>query len=349
MAKTNSTVEQYERIMKDLRSKTYKSIYVLLGNEPYFIDEISNYIAQNVLAKEEQEFNLMMLYGENTTAKQIDVAARRYPMMCERQVLIVKEAQQIKKIEELAGYVSNPLKTTMLVICLKGKALDKRTSFYKSLVKAGEVFDSESFKSYDTAIVDWIVNYLKNKNCKIDNKAATLLVEALGTELSKIVSELDRLIMSLPVGTSQITVEHVETLGVSKDFNSFELCSALMQKNALKVHQIINYFDKNPKNFDLPSTLGAIFSQFTKLFSYQMLRAKYKSTAIPAADLQEVIGVHPFIITKDYVPAAAKFTTSKVANIITEIRRCDMRSKGWGAANANSGDLLKELAYVIMY
>jgi DNA polymerase-3 subunit delta len=350
MAKTNPTTDNYSRILSDLRGGTYKPIYVLMGEEAYFIDQISNYIAQNALPPSEQEFNLITLYGENVTAKEVDVAARRYPMMSERQVIIVREAQQIRRLEDLENYAKTPVPSTVLVLCVKGKFIDKRTAFYRALLKVGEVFESELFKSYDATIGDWIAGYLKTQQCTIDRAATAILVEALGVELSKITSELDRLRMMLPPNTTKITAEDVEKLGVSKDYNNFELCNALMQKDIYKTQMIVNYFEKTPKSFDLQSTLGAIFSQFTKLFAYLMLCKKYKSPAsIPEIDLQEVIGLHPFIIKKDYAPAAAKFSPAKARSVIDAIRYCDMRSKGWGGATTQSGDLLKELVYLILH
>jgi DNA polymerase-3 subunit delta len=350
MAKPNPTTDNYERIMNELSAKQYKPIYMLMGAEPYFIDAITNYIAQNVLTPDEQAFNLTMLYGETTSAREIDVAARRFPMMAERQVIIVKEAQQVKKIEELARYAAKPLPSTLLVLCFKNKTPDKRTAFYKALAKTSEMYESEPFKSYDTGIFDWIMKYLQAKGYAIERSAAARLVEALGTDVAKIVSELDRLMMMLPAGTKKITPTQVEYLGVSKDYNSFELCSALMHKDKKKVQQIINYFEKNPKNFDLQPTLGVLFSQYTKLFGYQMLRIKYKGLPeIPAADLQAVVGVPPFIIKKDYAPAAQKFTSSKTAQILSAIRQCDVRSKGWGGAQLSGGDLLKELSFIITH
>jgi DNA polymerase-3 subunit delta len=349
MAK-NLTIENYNRIMHDLHGSMFKPMYVLMGEETYFIDQISNYIAQNAVPPEQQDFNLITIYGENTTAKEIDMAARGYPMMGERQLIIVKEAQQIRGIEELDGYAKNPVPSTILVICIKGKTLDKRTAFYKTLLKTCEVFESELFKTYDAGIVDWIADYLQQSGIGIDYAASALLVEALGVELTKITTEIDRLLMMLPLNTTKITAEHVELLGVSKDFNNFELCSALLKKDAVKVHRIINYFTKTPKSFELQSTLGAIFTQFSKLFAYQMLRKKHGShSKIPAADLQEVMGIHPYVIAQEYAPAIDRYSPQKTVEIISYIRDCDMRSKGWGGTTSDSGDLLKELAYLILY
>ena len=336
----HSASENCRRIINDLQSGIYKPIYVLMGEETYFIDQISSHIAQNILPPSEQEFNLITLYGEDVSAREIDVAARRYPMMSERQVIIVREAQQIRRLEaDLETYAKNPVPTTILTLCIKGKTIDKRTAFYRALLKTGEVFESELFKSYDASINDWIAQYLHAKGYAIDRPAAALLVEALGVELSKITGELDRLLVMLPPTPPKITAEHVEKLGVSKDFNNFELCSALLHKDIRKSLMIVNYFNKTPKSFDLQSTLGAIFGQFAKLFAYLMLCQKYRSpAAIPEADLQEVMGIHPFVIKKEYAPAAAKFTPSKTARIIADIRSCDMRSKGWGGAAAPSGE-----------
>jgi DNA polymerase-3 subunit delta len=365
MVKTSSaTIENFNRIMHDLQSGIYKPIYVLMGEEAYFIDQITNYIAQNILSAAEQEFNLFTLYG-NESAGEIATAAQRYPMMCDHQIIIIKDAYKYvtSKIADnedgesnnanqnpFEVYAQNPSPTTILVLCIKGKSIDKRTAFYKGLQKAGEVFESEQFKGYEQPLRDWIADYVRSKGCSIDRNAVELIISAMGVDLTKIVSEFDRLQMMLPQNTAQITSEHVEMLGVSKDFNSFELCNALMQKDAVKAHRIINYFCKTPKSFALPETLGAIFGQFSKLFGYHMLCKKFGShNKIPLADLQLIMGSMPaFIIQKEYAPAAAKFSPHKTAEILSAIRSCDMRSKGWDGTAIDSGNLLKELACGIL-
>ncbi|GHT10692.1 DNA polymerase III subunit delta [Bacteroidia bacterium] len=346
---TNPTPGNYETLLKELKQKNYKPIYLLMGTEPYFIDSISTYLAQNVLTEEEKAFNLTTLYGNSCDVSQIDSVARRYPMMSQYQVVIVREAQSVKKIEELEKYVSKPLNSTILVLCFNEKKLDKRKALYKNIVKNGVVFESEEFKSYDSNLSTWVSNYVKTqKHCSIDSTTIALVIEALGIDLSKIVSELDRLMMMLPQGTTQITAQHIEFLGISKDFNIFELSNALLQKDAIKAYRIVFYLE-NLKDFNISSVLSNIGDTFAKLFAFQMLKTKYAPKMPPDVELQEVIGIHPFLVKQNYAPAAGKYTPSKTRQIIEQVRRLDMRSKGWEGTAPNGGDTLRELVGIILH
>ncbi|MDR0566009.1 MAG: DNA polymerase III subunit delta [Prevotellaceae bacterium] len=336
----------YERIMSDLKNKIYKPVYLLMGEEPYYIDLISSYIQEHVLGEAEKTFNQTVLYGRDVSAKAVIEAARRFPMMGSYQVVAVREAQLIRDIEKLEGYVGSPLKSTILVICYKGKAVDRRTSFYKQTAKAGEVFESAA--PYEDRLPDWIISYLTAKRCAIDAVAAKILADYLGADLTKIVNELDKLAVIVPPN-SKITAEHIErNIGISKDYNNFELCNAITTGDVLKANRIIMHFERNAEKNPLPMIISQLFSQFCKIFLLHMLKAKYKNAPIPDADIQGVMGVNLFF-RRSYDAAARRFTSTKSAEVIALLREFDMRSKGWNNASTGYGDLLRELTYKIMH
>jgi DNA polymerase-3 subunit delta len=336
----------YERIMSDLKNKIYKPVYLLMGEEAYYIDLISGYIQENVLDDAEKTFNQTVLYGRDVSAKAVIEAARRFPMMGSCQVVVVREAQLIRDIDKLEIYVSKPLKSTLLVVCYKGKAVDKRTSFYKQSVKVGEVF--ESVAPYEDRLPDWIISYLSSKKRTIDTVAAKILADYLGADLTKIVNELDKLAVVVPKD-SKITAEHIErNIGISKDYNTFELCNAVAAGDVLKANRIIMHFERNAEKNSLPAITTQLFSQFCKIFLLHMLKAKYRSTSIPYTEVQGVMGINTFFL-KDYEAAARRFSSTKSAEVIALLREFDMRSKGWNNASSGYGDLLRELVYKIMH
>ncbi|MDR1341973.1 MAG: DNA polymerase III subunit delta [Prevotellaceae bacterium] len=349
MAKPNfsGVKSSYERIISDLSKKIYKPIYLLMGEEAYYIDLISNYIQENVLSDADKTLNQTVLYGRDVNSKVVIEAARRYPMMSTCQVVVVREAQEIKdSIEKLGIYVNSPLKSTILVICYKTKTVDKRTTFYKQIAKVGEVFESAS--PYDDKIPDWIVDYLKSKQRTIDASAAKILADYLGDNLSKIVNELDKLAVIVPQ-SSKITAEHIErNIGVSKDYNPFELCNAINSGNVLKANRIIMHFEQDPDSNPIPRIMIALFSNFNKIFLLHMLKAKYKNAAIPSTEIQGVLGIVPFLL-RGYEDAARRYSSTKAAAVIALLREFDMRSKGWNNASTGYGDLLREMAYKIMH
>jgi DNA polymerase-3 subunit delta len=343
MAK-NLTLENYERIVADLQRKIYKPVYLLMGTEPYFIDRIANRISQQILTEEEKAFNLLTLYGEDCTVQQVHESALRYPMMSNHQVIIVKEAQNLKGFDNLDVYAAMPQPATILVLCFKGKSVDKRKMVFKNTQKNGEVLESTPFPAYGNDLENWIIAYLKQQNRAIDSRASHILTEALGEDLTKITNELDKLQVLLPQNTLKITADEIERyVGISKDFNAFEFCSALMQKDAFKANRIINHFEKNPKEFSITATMSSVFTQFSRLFAYQMLKSRYKAKYIPEEELRNVVGIHPFIIKKEYEPAILKFNAPKTARILSQIRIFDLRSKGWHNETTAPCDLLREL------
>ncbi len=330
----------FDQIMADLKNKIYKPIYFLMGDESFYIDQITDYINNNVLAEAEKAFNQTIVYGRDVEIKDIDNLARRYPMMSSHQVIIVKEAQTVKNIENLVYYAGNPLKSTILVINYKYKKLAKNKKLYKEIAKNGLVFESK--RLYDNQIPTWINKYLNNKLYTIEPVASALLNDYLGTDLSKIVNELDKLIISLPEN-SKITTKHIEeNIGISKDYNNFELQNALAKKDILKANRIINHFGKNQKANPFVLTISSLYFYFRKILVYHFL--KDKSNGNVAATLQ----VNPYFV-KDYQTAARRYNPKKVVQIISFLREYDLKSKGVDSVNANPEELLKELIFKIMH
>ena len=330
----------YEEIISNLQKKIYHPIYFLMGEESYFIDKISDYIAEHVLTDAEKGFNQTVLYGKDLEPHVIISHARRFPMMANHQVIIVREAQNIKKIEDLEPYVKNPLNSTILVINYKYKTVDKRKTFSKLLDQKGILFESK--KIYDNQLPAWISSYLKIQNYSIVPQASAMLAEYLGADLSKVANELDKLIISLPAGT-QITPDHIEkNIGISKEFNVFELQNALGERDLLKANRIINYFGANSSSNPVPMTISSLFSYFSKLLNYHFLEDKSQNNV--AAALQ----VHPFFV-KTYVSAAKNYSIKKLVEIVSILREYDMKTKGWGNVSASPADLQREMIYRILH
>jgi DNA polymerase-3 subunit delta len=331
----------YEEIMSDLKNRIFKPVYFLAGEEPYYIDLISNYIEEKVLPEAEKSFNQMILYGDDTNIPSIIDIARRFPMMASHQVIIIKEAQALKKIEDLAFYLEKPLSSTILVICHKYKTLDKRTKLFKTLESHGVYFESARVRDY--LIPGWIERYLMLKGIKTDPNASAMLTEYLGTDLHKIVNELDKLIITLPDGKPMITTSLIEkNIGISKDYNNFELQKAVGEKNLRKANMIVHYFANNPKDNPLTLTIASLFTYFSKLLTFHYLTDKSKNNV--AATLK----VNPFFV-KEYENSATKYNVAKTVQIIALLRVYDMRSKGFGDPGTEPGDLLKELVYRILH
>jgi len=290
-----------------------------------------------------------VVYGKDVTGQSVVDLARRYPMMSNQQVVVVKEAQNLKDkdLDAIEVYLRTPLPSTILVICYKGKAVDKRKSFYKLAQKIGDVL--ETAQPYDSELSGWISTYLKSRQCSIDTGAAAILAEFLGADLGKIVNELNKLMVLLPQGTTKITAEHIEkNIGISKEYNTFELNSAISQGNVLKANRIVQHFEKNPKNNPMVLTISSLFSHFLKLFTYHMLRAKYKGAPIPDTEVRGTMKIEPFFL-REYEAAARRYNPTKTAEIISLLREFDMRSKGWNNVSTEDGDLLRELVYKIMH
>ena len=332
-------MDEVIKIVNDIKSGNIKPIYFLMGEEPYYIDKLSDYIEENVLTEEEKAFNQTVLYGRDVTIEDIISTAKRYPMMAERQVVIVKEAQDlIKTIDKLENYAENPMITTVLVICYKYKTLDKRKKVTKSIAKNGVVFESK--KLYENQVGEWIKRVLAGKKYAIEPKANAMLVEFLGTDLSKVNNELEKLQIILPVG-STITPKHIEeNIGFSKDFNVFELRKALGERNQLKAYTIAENFAQNPKDNPMVVTTSLVFGFFIQLLKYHGLKDKNPK------NVASVLGVNPFFL-KEYDLALKNYPMKKVSQIVGGLRDIDVKSKGVGANALSQSDLLREMLYKI--
>ncbi len=331
----------YDQIIKDLKNKIYKPIYLLMGDETYYIDLITNYITEHILSADEKTFNQTILYGKDAEARLVDNAARRYPMMSNYQVVVVKEAQNLKSIEDLVFYCSKPLQSTILVINFKYKTLDKRKKLYKEIENNGIVFESK--KLYDYQIPKWIKEYLKKHKYEIDPNAEMLLTEYLGNDLGKISNELDKLIISLPENTT-ITNDLIEkNIGISKDYNNFELQKALVQKDVLKANRIINYFGQNQRDNPIATTIPSLFYFFSKVLAYHYIPDKSNKNAV-ASQIQ----VSPYFID-EYKLASTNYSKRKVVDIISILRDYDLKSKGVDSNAVSPGDLLKEMIFKMLH
>lgn len=344
----------FNQIISNLKNKVYHPIYFLMGEETYYIDVVSDYIEKNVLDDSEKEFNQTVLYGRDTDILAVIGAAKRFPMMSNYQVVIVKEAQDLKdfipkektkekKDEEKKSpfltYLENPQKSTILVFCYR-KNFDKRTSLSKQIDKKAVLFESK--KIYDNQVAPWIESYLKKKNYSINPKAAAMLAEFLGNDLGKVVNELDKLMILIPPN-SEITPEHVQkNIGISKDFNVFELQAAIGKKDFLKANQIVKYFGANEKENPLVMTISSLYGFFSKILLYHSLKDKSRNNA--AASL----GVSPYFVG-DYERAAKNYTSSKIKFIVNYLREGDLKSKGVDDTGTDHGELLKELVFKIMH
>jgi len=331
----------YEEIISDLKNRIFKPVYFLAGEEPYYIDLITNFIEDKVLPESEKAFNQIILYGEDTNIAAIIDTARRFPMMSSHQVVIIKEAQSLKKLDDLVIYLENPLPSTILVFSYKYKTIDKRTKLFKELGKNSVYFESPRIRDY--LIPGWIERYLMTKGIKTDPNASAMLTEYLGTDLHKIVNELDKLTITLPAGEPIITTALIEkNIGISKDYNNFELQKAIGEKNILKANRIIHYFANNPKDNPITFSIASLFSFFTKLLKYHYLTDKSKN------NVAAVLKVNPFFFS-DYETSAGKYNVSRTVKIIDMLRTYDMKSKGFGDPGTDPGDLLKELVYKILH
>ena len=333
-------MDEVKQIVTDIKNRNFKPIYFLMGEEPYYIDNISKYIESQVLTEEEKGFNQMVLYGRDVSIEDVVGHAKRYPMMSEYQVVIVKEAQDLSRhIEKLVDYAENPQPTTILVFNYKYKTIDKRKKLYKTLKKSGVIFEGK--KLYDNQVGDWIRRVLSGQNYTISPKAAQMLAEFLGTDLSKISNELEKLKIILPEGT-QITPEHIEqNIGISKDYNNFELQKAVGARDFVKANQIIKYFGENPKDNPMVVTVSLLYSFFSKLLHLHGLSDKSPRSVTAA------LKINPYF-ANEYIAAARNYPMKKVSAIIATLREFDVKSKGVGSNAVSQGDLLKEMMVKIM-
>jgi DNA polymerase-3 subunit delta len=331
----------FEQIISDIRNRKFYPIYLLMGEEPYFIDQISDLLQNTVLDEGQKAFNLSIIYGKDVEGAQIDNAARRFPMGADYNVIIVKEAQMISKIDNLQYFAANPLKSTILVLCYKYEVLDKRKKLYKSIDQNGVVLATK--KIYEDQVPKWIESFLKRAGYHIEPGAAMILTEYLGNDLSRITGEIEKLLITLPKGQMKITPEHIEeNSGISKEFNSFELVKALSRKNILKANRIINYLGENQKNNHISITISALFYYYAKLLAYHFMDDK------SPRNVTSSLGINSYFVP-DYQQGSLHYPRKKVIQIISLLREFDLKSKGFGNVSANEGELLKELIFKILH
>ena len=328
--KFKETVAEYERLAGEVRARRFAPVYLLMGEENYFIDALCDLLAGTVLQESERAFSQYTVYGRDVEAGQ---------------VVILKEAQQMRQIEKLAYYTDKPSPTTVLVICHKEKSVDKRSTLYKGILKQGAVLESVRPRDYE--IAGWLTQFIAARGCAIDPKALTMLTDHLGTDIAKISNELQKLLLSLPEGTKRITDQHIEeNIGISKDFNNFELCKAVLTKQSERALRIADHFARNPKDNPLLLTVMALFNQFRQLFLINYLRwqVKYRGTAFPSdAELMRILKVGNIFAIGELKQAAPLWSNRKVFNILGLLREYDAKSKGLGAGGASDGELLREL------
>ena len=329
------------QIIDDIKTLNTRPIYFLMGEEAYYIDKISDYIEENLLKEEEKGFNQVVLYGRDVTVEDIISQAKRYPMMAERQVVIVKEAQELSRtIEKLLPYAENPQPTTVLVICYKYKSIDRRKKLCKVVGEKGVLFESK--KLYENQVGEWITANLRDRGYDIEPKATQMLVEFLGTDLSKIDNELEKLALILPKGTRISARQVEENIGISKDYNNFELRKAIGEKQFVRANQIINYFAENPRTNPLVVTISLLHNFFAQLLLYHGLKDKGR------INVAKMLRINPYFVS-EYQKAASNYPMRKVAQVISHLREADMKSKGVGASNMAHGDILKQLLFKIMH
>ena len=334
----------YENIMRDLREGKYAPVYILMGEESYYIDKISSFIETNALRDDERDFNQSVVFGSDVQPNQIVDMARRYPMMAERQVVIVKEAQNIKNWERIERYVEKPMQTTVLVICHKNGSIDGRKKILAKAAAVGVVFESKKKRDYE--LPAFIESYLKmNGRATIDNKAAQMIADHIGADLSRLTSELDKLVLSLSDNDRRVTPEIVEErIGVSKDFNAYELRSAIVNRDVLKANRILYYFNANPKAGNAYMLVPMLFSYFQNL-----LIAFYAPKPHTEDVIARWLDLRGGWAARDYITGMRNYTGVKVMQIIAKIRETDAKSKGLDNPNTPVGELLRELIFFILH
>ena len=341
MAETKNVT--FDSIMRDLKAREYKPIYYLMGDEPFYIDKISDYIAENVLTPEERDFNMTVMYGADVTGKDVVEAARRYPMMADHQVVIVKEAQKLTGLDPLEKYVEKPLASTILVFCHKYGNPDRRKKVFSEMAKVGVVFESKKLRERD--LVPFIGKYLQARGASIDPKSEQMIADSIGADLHRLTSELDKVLVALPDDNKRVTPEIVEKqIGVSKDFNAFELRDAIVNRNVYKASQVSIYFDSSPKAGSLLRILPLLFNCFQNLMIAFYCPQKANQEAVAKwLDLK-----NPWS-AKDYMTGMRNYSGLKVMQIISKIREIDAKSKGLDNPNTPPGELMKELIFFILH
>lgn len=332
----------YKDIVRDVQAGKYSPVYCFMGDEDYYIDNLSQYIADRALKPEERDFNYDLLYGAETRANDIIAIARQFPMMADRRVVLVREFQALADKEALSAYVKNPNPTTILILCHKHGKLDARRALAQEIKRQGVLFESK--RLYDRELPGFITKYMERKQKTIEPAAVQMLCDHVGSDLSRLVAEMDKLLMALPQGETRVGASLVEELtGVSKDFNSFELQNALAVRDVYKANQIVKYFDTNPRSFALQPTLASLFNFFSDVL------LAYFATPQTDDSIAQYLGKSTWVARQALIPARRNYSGKKVMDIISEIRKTDGKSKGVGGCKTTPGDLLKELVFFILH
>lgn len=332
----------YKDIIKSIKAKDYAPIYFLHGEEPFYIDSITKLIENTVLAEHEKAFNQTIIYGKDATYNNVVDNARRYPVMSDRQVILIKEAQTMKELQKLEKYVAQPMPSTVLVLCHKYKKLDQRSKLAKAL-KGSKAVIFESKKLYDNQVSGWIASYLKDKKYRIEPNAAELIAEYLGTNISKVANELDKLMLNVLEGSTITAVQVQDNIGISKDYNVFELQNALGRRDVVKAQRIVNYFIANPKNHPLPPVMSSLYNYFSKIYITHFAGQKNDK------ELAIELGMRSAYFVKDYRRAAKTFNRRRTEYILGLLKEYDLKSKGVDRVSTPDGELLKELIYKILH
>lgn len=337
-----STKSSYASIHNDIKRRQFKPIYLLMGDEGYFIDELTGLLSETVLTEEEKDFNMLTYYGVDSDVNVIISSARRFPMMSEHQLIIVKEAQQLEQFELLDLYAKNPMLSTVLVINYKHGTVDKRKALVKHIEKIGVVFESK--KLYENQIPAFITSWFREKEIGIDEKSAQMLTDYLGNDISKLIPQLQKLEVSLTEGVRRVTSELIEkNVGISKEFNNFELQKAIITKNVLAANRIVDYFSRNPKDNPMMVTVAILFNYFSNLLECFWLPQKNEQSIMAALNMKSSFFV------RDYMTGLKNFNAGKVIEILSDLRTFDARSKGVDNISVSQGELLQELVYRIMH
>jgi len=337
-----SAKSSYEAIRNDILHRRFKPVYLLMGDEAYFIDELTKLLIATVLTETEKDFNMLTFYGVDTDVNVIISSARRFPMMAEYQLIIVKEAQNLEQLELLDHYVRNTMRSTVMVINYKHGSIDKRKALVKNIEAIGVVFESK--KLYDNQIPAFITNYFREKKISIDEKSAHMLADYVGNDISKLIPQLQKLEVSLSEGSRRVTTDLIEkNVGISKDYNNFELQNAIIRKDFLTANRIVDYFGKNPKDNPMVVTVTVLFNYFSNLLECFWLPRKDEQSIMAALNMRSSYFV------RDYLTGLQNYNANKVIEIISDLRTFDARSKGIDNVSASQGELLKELVYRIMH
>ena len=335
------SAKTYDAIIRDIKAKKFRPIYVLMGEEAYYIDLLQKAIMENALQEEDRDFCLNVFYGADTSANEVINAARSFPMG-ERLLVVVRGAGELKDIDELSFYLSNPQPTTILLVVNKGGKFDRRKKFMTLAEKIGVVFESNKVK--DTLLPSFVSTFFQTKGYSIDNKSVSLVVESIGNDLTKLYAEMNKLANTLGDQQRNITPEIIEQhIGISKDFNVFEFQDALIYKNSFKAFQIAKYFYESPKQHPIGKVLPVIFKFFSTLLSTYYCPAKDENS------MAEYLGMTPWQLRRNIMPALRNYPAAKIMSVLLAIKDADEKSKGIGGCKLSEGEILKQLIFFILH